>query len=307
MRDIIVAEIENLPDSSAPAVQTAFAVLAYGLTASSQRQYRHTFDLWQDYCRKMGIAPQDLSAVNVIGFLNHADLARKTKLARLTHLRRLAQTLHTADVANVAWRQHYEQLKLLKLPKDDDGGITRERKALRPDDVFEALRFWPQNTNVGIRNRALLAVLFYAGLRRSEAAALRWRDLDLEGGFITVEHGKGDKARTIPFASDKALAMLRRWRSCIPTYTYVFVAVRKGDTIVADRPIATETIRRICKQSGDFKPHDARRTLLTNLITSGTPLPDAQFIAGHAAGATTMHYAIVRDATDVKGRVKLNY
>ena len=49
------------------------------------------------------------------------------------------------------------------------------------------------------------------------------------------------------------------------------------------------------------------RTLLTNLLTSGTALPDAQFIAGHSDGATTMGYAVVKDANEVKGRVKLNY
>jgi integrase len=281
--------------------------MAYGLTDTSKRQYQHTFNAWRDYCAVTRIMPHDLSAGNVIGFLTSADLARKTKMARLTHLRRLAQTLHTAAVNNPLLRQNHEQLQLLKLPKDDTGGVTRERKALKPDEVFEALRFWPQNTSLGIRNRALLAVLFYAGLRRSEAVALKWADLDLEAGLLTVRHGKGNKERTIPFASDKALDMLKWWRACIPDYGHVFVAVVKGDRIGPDQPIATETIRRICKASGDFKPHDARRTLLTNLLTSGTPLPDAQFIAGHAQGATTIHYAIIKDATDVKGRVKLNY
>ena len=55
------------------------------------------------------------------------------------------------------------------------------------------------------------------------------------------------------------------------------------------------------------KPHDARRTLLTNLLTSGTALTAPHVIAGHSDGATTMGYAVVKDANEVKGRVKLNY
>src|SRR5262245_66637494 len=50
----------------------------------------------------------------------------------------------------------------------------------------------------GIRNRALLAVLFRSGLRISEALALYPKDLDPVGGSLRVLHGKGDKARTAP-------------------------------------------------------------------------------------------------------------
>lgn len=62
-------------------------------------------------------------------------------------------------------------------------------------------------------------MLLYAGLRRSEAVALKWADIDFEAGLLTVRHGKGNKERTIGFASDKAREYLRRWRTEIPTYT----------------------------------------------------------------------------------------
>ena len=154
---------------------------------------------------------------------------------------------------------------------------------------------------------ALLAVLFYASLRRSEAVALKWSDIDFDQGLLTVRHGKGNKERTIPFASNKALDYLKRWRACIPNNDYVFVAVNKGDHIQEDIPNSTETVRRVCLQSGDFKPHDARRTLITRMLLAGTSLPDAQYTAGHASGATTMGYAVVKDAKEVKGRIKIDY
>lgn len=243
-------------------------------------------------------------------FLGHSNTANKTQQARLTHLRRLAQTLHTGDVANLVYKQNYEQLRLLKLPRDSNGkrsGQARERKALKPEQVFEAMKHWPDDTNMGKRNQALLGVLFYAGLRRSEAVALRWSDIDLDNDILTVRHGKGDKERTIPFARERAAELLRVWRQCIPDYEYVFVAVNKGDNIQADKPISTETVRRVCVASGDFKPHDARRTLLTNLLTSGTPLPAAQFIAGHQRPSSTLEYAIVNNANDAKQLIKINY
>jgi len=65
----------------------------------------------------------------------------------------------------------------------------------------------------GIRNRALLAVLFRSGLRIFEALALFPKDLDLAGGSLRVLHGKGDKARTAPLPSDAAEAV-DRWLDC---------------------------------------------------------------------------------------------
>jgi len=65
----------------------------------------------------------------------------------------------------------------------------------------------------GIRNRALLAVLFRSGLRISEALALFPKDLDLTGGSLRVLHGKGDKARTAPLPTDAADAV-DRWLEC---------------------------------------------------------------------------------------------
>jgi len=62
----------------------------------------------------------------------------------------------------------------------------------------------------GIRNRALLAVLFRSGLRVSEALALYPKDLDPAGGAVRVLHGKGNKARTAPLPSDAAEAV-DRW------------------------------------------------------------------------------------------------
>src|SRR5262249_16507995 len=65
----------------------------------------------------------------------------------------------------------------------------------------------------GIRNRALLAVLFRSGLRISEALALLPTDIDPGGGMLRVLHGKGNKARTAPLPTDAAEAV-DRWLEC---------------------------------------------------------------------------------------------
>ena len=61
------------------------------------------------------------------------------------------------------------------------------------------------------------------------------------------------------------------------------------------------------QKSGDIAPHDARRTLLTDILNNGGSVSDAQFIAGHSNPQTTLRYAKVSDAKEVKGRIKTSY
>src|ERR1700733_6930427 len=65
----------------------------------------------------------------------------------------------------------------------------------------------------GIRDRALLTVIYRAGLRVSEALDLRASDVDMQRGTITVQHGKGDRRRVIGIG-DGALAVLQLWLDC---------------------------------------------------------------------------------------------
>lgn len=282
-------------------MQAAFDIMADGLTDTSRRQYEYTFKLWGTWCNAHSTPAYDLSRVNIMNFLKASDVARKTKMARLTHLRKLAQTLHTGDVSNLLFEQNYQQLQLMKLKKDDKGGTTRQPRRLRPDEVFEAFRHWPASTNLGKRNRAMLAMLFSpAGPRRSELVALKWADISFEEGLLTIWHGKGDKKRVVDLGSEKTIQLIKAWQACIPDYEYVFVGINKADRIQADKPLSTETVRRVTIASGDFKPHDARRTSITDQLNNKTPLHIAQANAGHANGATTLGYADVADAQQRK-------
>jgi len=61
------------------------------------------------------------------------------------------------------------------------------------------------------------------------------------------------------------------------------------------------------RKSGDIAPHDARRTLLTDILNNGGSVSDAQSIAEHANPQTTLRYAKVSDAKEVKRRMKTSY
>jgi site-specific recombinase XerD len=107
------------------------------------------------------------------------------------------------------------------MPRKRTLPVPRRRKPTRrfPAEPLgladvEALRAaCSRRAPTGIRNRALLALLFRSGLRISEALALFPKDLDAVGGLVRVLHGKGDKARTAPLPSDAAEAV-DRWLDC---------------------------------------------------------------------------------------------
>lgn len=301
-------------DNSVIAIQetlaTAFDIMLYSLSDTSKRQYRHTFTKWAVFADDHDFTPSALSAQNLIAFLESEDLAHSTKSARLSHLRKLLETMHAQEPDNVQVEAYYKQVQLLKIKRTEQSATNeREKKALKPSEIYEAFKVWAGDKLVDVRNRAILAVAFYGGLRRSEIAALTWDCIDYDNGTVLVKHGKGDKERTVPFFDDKPLELLREWQdrmmSSDSSRRYIFCGIKnKGQgELRGDKPAHTNTIYYVIRKSGDFAPHDARRTLITALLNNGASVADTQFIAGHANPSTTLNYAQVKDAKEVKGRL----
>lgn len=312
MTQAIIPQAQSSITNSKP-IDSALDVLLYSLSDTSKRQYEHTFKKWATFCGDQGIAPNQMTAQNMINFLEQDNLSHSTKQARLSHMRKLLETMHAQEPDNKKIESMYKQAKLLKIKRTDHQTNEREKHALNAGDIFKSFAVFSDNTKLHTRNRALLAILFYGGLRRAEAADLKWSDIDLEEGLITVRHGKGDKARTIPLLG--GLKYLREWRTRMPDSDFVFCAFYKGDVPRQDKPMTTKSIYMIIKaleadlDIEGLSPHDARRTLITSLLNQGASVADVQFLAGHANPQTTLGYAVVKDAKEVKGRLsgKLNY
>src|SRR5690606_37189886 len=150
----------------------------------------------------------------------------------------------------IQFEQNYKQLQLIKI-KSGSSKNTRNKKALEPDEVFGIFQKWSGDDVLSKRNRALLAVLFYTGVRRNELVNLTWQDIDLQNGLITIQHGKGDKSRTIPFAGNKAIKYLSEWRDVLPDdRNYVFPSIRKGGHIQNDKPMTTNAVWKITNDLG---------------------------------------------------------
>lgn len=148
---------------------------------------------------------------------------------------------------------------------------------------------------LGVRDAAVIAVVYATAIRRSEAAGLNLSSYSARTQVLRLV-GKGNKERTVP-VSAAALPWLEAWlriRGRKPGP--LFCPLRKGGTIVYHH-MSAQTIADILTRRGVLadlvsavKPHDLRRTVIGDLLDNGTDLATAQAIAGHADPRTTSSY-----------------
>src|SRR5437667_9125578 len=81
---------------------------------------------------------------------------------------------------------------------------------LTASEIEQLLRACSNRAPTGIRNRALIALAWRSGLRIGEVLALKPKDIDLDQGTLTVQHGKGDKRRVVGLDAGTC-ALLARW------------------------------------------------------------------------------------------------
>jgi integrase/recombinase XerD len=154
-----------------------------------------------------------------------------------------------------------------------------------------------------LRSRALLELLYAAGLRVSEALGLDREDLSADGGFVRVI-GKGDKERLVP-VGDIALDWLGRWisdgRPALLAHSHVEPG-RGGPLFLGDRggrlarQQAFASIKRAARAAGlpeTVSPHTLRHSFATHLLEGGADLRIVQELLGHASISTTQLYTHV--------------
>ncbi len=165
---------------------------------------------------------------------------------------------------------------------------------LTPEEVRALVKACSNRAPTGVRNRALLVVLYRAGLRVSEALALAPKDVDRVAGTVTVLKGKGGKRRTVGL-DPGAFAVLERWlerraKLGINGRVPIFCTL-KGERM------ATAYVRalmpRLGRKAGIEKrvhAHGLRHTHAAELAMEGKPVNLIQAQLGHASLAVTSTY-----------------
>lgn len=299
-------------NSQAPSeYETVKRVTLATVAESSAKTYNRTYTLWENWADTHGVDRLNLTPIHVLDFLRSRAVTKNTRQRQLSALRKMARIM-ALDYTSPERKAVYEALLLIKAPSENLGGTERERRTLKARQIWKILEYWHGDKPINKRNRALLAVLFYTGMRRSEVVALRWADIDLETGVIDIRHGKGDKQRYVAIVGDTAIDALKAWNQPARGREYVFCAVRKGDKLADDKPMGVRAVNQIIEKTSNatgivFKTHDARRTLATDVLNNGGMVADVQAQLGHANPATTLSYAMAADVRKRRSTFKTSY
>lgn len=181
--------------------------------------------------------------------------------------------------------------------------LTNPRKLERLPDVLneeEVLRLLdaPRTDNPrGVRDRAMLHLLYAAGLRVTELVSLELVDLRLDEGFVSI-FGKGGKRRLVPLG-DVAAEVLEPYLADVrpawakPAERAVFLTSRKAPMT---RQAFWKLIKRHARDAGirkEVSPHKLRHSFATHLLWNGADLRVVQTLLGHADISTTEVYTHV--------------
>jgi len=151
-----------------------------------------------------------------------------------------------------------------------------------------------EDTPGGHRDAALLALLFSAGLRRTEAVTLSLSDYDADTGELRVR-GKGGKERLL-YVRNGAAAALADWLKVRGSEEGpLFNPIRRGGKVEI-RSMTAQAVYNILRQRAtkagvkSFSPHDLRRTFVSELLDRGADIATVSQLAGHASVTTTARY-----------------
>lgn len=220
----------------------------------------------------------------------YSPAAANLYLASLRGVLRQCLLLQLMDYETYGRVGSREALPRIKGDSPQVGRWVREGEKVALYDVCER-----DTSPAGIRDAAILAIMFDTGLRRFEVSALDVDDIDLELNVVVVRAGKGRKLREVPLTKNTRARYAVWVRFTGAEHGPLFYRIRKGGMVervrLSDRPIETMMTKR-ATQAGikAVSPHDTRRTFASDCFEAGIPGPTVQALMGHSDFKTTAKY-----------------
>jgi len=262
-----------------------------GLAANSVLAYDRDLRKYLDHLKSKGVsAPSAITRPLISDFL----FSQRPRLAPVS-ISRLLSTI----------KSFHRFLVREKISNSDPSGLIDSPKLdkkipnfLTGLEVVELLKAPNLKNAHGLRDKAILELLYACGLRVSEVSSLKLVDPNLEVGFIKCQ-GKGSKERLVPLGKtarhflERYLAEAREKLRHKKITTFLFLAQ-------GGRPLSRQSIwkmiKAMAKKAGIRKrvsPHTLRHSFATHLLEHGADLRSVQEMLGHASITTTQIYTHV--------------
>lgn len=232
----------------------------------------------------------DLNVDMLPEFVRRQDeLARSssTILRRYSLLRNYFSFLNEEDIL-------HEEIPDVDKPKSS----KRLPFVMSNEEVDELLEAPDISKDNGMRDRAMLELMYATGLRVSELLSLRFRNVNMQNGLITV-YGKGNKQRSVPVSSF-ALEFLRKYidgpRKRVKGSKDTDIIFLNRDGKALSRTYFFMQVKRYAEEKGidsSVSPHTLRHCFATHLLENGASLRAVQEMLGHSNIATTQIYTEV--------------
>jgi integrase/recombinase XerD len=272
-----------------------FLTVERGLAENSLAAYGRDLRRIAGYFKQAGAGSfQEVSrglVARLLLTLREEGLAPRTVARRTSSLRGLYRYLLTQGHVKEDPTAHLETPSpWVRLP----GVLSQE-------EVKRLLAAPPAGNPLGLRDKAMLELLYAAGLRVSEMVTLRLSDVDLEAGYVRCQ-GKGGKDRVVPLGRD-AQAAVRRY---LDTSRPHLQGRRSSPVLFLNRygwPLTRQGVWKLLRayatEAGIDRrvtPHTLRHSFATHLLEGGADLRAVQMMLGHADISTTQIYTHVSRA-----------
>lgn len=271
-----------------------------GLSANTRKSYERDLEQYLAFLKEQNITDwQQVDRYMVISYLEEMNKQKKaaaTITRTISALRRFHQFLRQERLTDHDPMQHIDTpKKAQKLPSTLT--LAEVEKIIEAPDTSKLL---------GIRDRAILEVMYATGMRVSELVGLKLGDLHLSLGLVQTI-GKGDKERIIPLG-DHAIRWLERYLDEVrpllvknDSETHLFV---NNHGTGLSRQGIWKNLKQIVREAGVYKtvtPHTLRHSFATHLLENGADLRTVQELLGHADISTTQIYTHItkKRMTDV--------
>jgi integrase/recombinase XerC len=289
VRAVALGVVEPLaPDGTDPFERAAFASWLSGRSSATAKAYLSDLSAMVSWLAEEGIeTPTEVDRLvlrRYLGSLQRRGLAKSTMARKAAAARSYFSFLTARGVVDV------DPAARLSAPK----ASSRLPAVLGKADLAALLEAGDQDDPVGLRDRAIVELLYAAGLRVAELCGLDLDDLDLAHGMLLV-FGKGAKERRVPIHERCAQELER------------YLAGGRASLMHQDSPSAAvffnrrghrmgpRDVRRVLDRwsVSPTHPHALRHTFATHLLDGGADLRVVQELLGHASLATTQLYTHV--------------